>query len=103
MYSKAIGTYSKNDVDIQFAYWSSPKGVTIDEENYHWTWGLNPGDSYIQIKGIDVLQISATNYDSGVLVDQYSYEWYQNGVSFTVNGWDYAQEDIKMVAESMIK
>ena len=87
MYIKTIGMNSKNDVDVQFAYWNSPKCVTIKEVNYVIKWGLNPGDSYTQINGIKVLQMPSKNYSDGVIVDM----------------WDFGEEESRKVVESMIK
>ena len=105
MYLKAVGTYSKNDVDIQFAYWNSPEGITIEEVNdpIQLLPSTANGGSYIQIKGISVLQMTLQEVDDNTTVNVYEYQWYQNGVSFIVDGWACEQEESKMVAESMIK
>ena len=87
---------SNSDVDVHF---------TSSIVNYPFNWVPNTenGDSYIQINGIKVLQMPSINFIGNVTVNVYSYAWQANGVSFTLDVWDYNQEESKKVAESMIK
>ena len=104
MFTKTIGMNSKNDVDVQFSYWNSPNGITIEEVNYPLKWVPNNGDTYFQINGTKVLQMRSKNFVNGeVTVDVYSYAWYKNGVSFNVDVWDYSEAESRKIAEAMIK
>jgi hypothetical protein len=105
MFIKTIGMNSNSDVDVHFSYSNSPKSVTIDEVNnpFNWVPNTENGDSYIQINGIKVLQMPSINFIGNVTVNVYSYAWQANGVSFTLDVWDYNQDESKKVAESMIK
>jgi hypothetical protein len=105
MYIKSVGMNSKNDVDVQFSYWNSPKSVQIEEDNYSSNHVLDTqnGESIQMIDGIEVLQIPLQNFVAGVKVEVNSFLWNKNGVSYSVDVWDYSVDEGLKIVESMIK
>jgi len=105
MFIKTIGMNSKNDVDVRFAYWNSPKGITIEETDYTYTQEPNEEmeNIYLDVNGTRILQEKYRNFVSSKEVVVYSYTWNRNSISFVVDVWDYDETEARKVVESMIK
>ena len=96
--------YTK-EIEVQIGYFEEPHQIYISERNVMQvmepTKELNP--VYLDIAGVNVLREKAQMAGSTGITEGLSFDWNQNGLSFTVKVFSINEEEGIKVVESMIK